>query len=343
MKNRDGAAQHKNAVLTWVAYIAGPRESRRLLGDVILTREDIVQKRMFPDGCVPSTWSIDLHYPNPKYAKKYPDNPFISYAKFDPCVDRRFGYPIPYRCFYSRNVPNLFMAGRCISVTHEALGTVRVMKTCGMMGEVVGKAASLCVLHDCTPRDVYQKYLDELFALLKLPGKARRATVHSPIIIPDDVPPEHSPYGTLTGIDPKKLKGFVVDDLNAQKTGSWIETDHLKGYIGYGYVYASPKSDAAVRFDWQVPAEGKYEIRLAYRSHPNRGTKVPVLVFSGSKELTALQLNMRQKPNLPNGFVSLGTFTFKKGERVAVEVRTKGAGGFVCADAVQFIPLNSEQ
>ena len=61
MKNRGGADKHKNAILTWVAYIGGPRESRRLLGDVQLTQEDIVSKKQFPDGCVPSTWSIDLH------------------------------------------------------------------------------------------------------------------------------------------------------------------------------------------------------------------------------------------------------------------------------------------
>ena len=63
MKNRDGAADHETAFLTWVAYIGGPRESRRLMGDVVLTEEDVVSKRDFPDGCVPSTWSIDLHYP----------------------------------------------------------------------------------------------------------------------------------------------------------------------------------------------------------------------------------------------------------------------------------------
>ena len=95
----------------------------------MLTGEDVSSKREFLDGCVPSTWSIDLHYPKKQYAKKFPANPFISIAKFDRSVDRQFGYPVPYRCFYSRNISNLFMAGRCISVTHEALGTVRVKKT----------------------------------------------------------------------------------------------------------------------------------------------------------------------------------------------------------------------
>jgi len=90
---------------------------------------------------------------------------------------------------YSRNVSNLFMAGRCISVTHEALGTVRVMKTGGMMGEVVGKAASLCVLHDCLPRAIYASYWKDLEDLLQLPGAARRKTVRSPIQLPTQASP----------------------------------------------------------------------------------------------------------------------------------------------------------
>ena len=80
-------------MLTWVAFIGGPRESRRLLGDVVLTQEDIVTKRDFPDGCVPSTWSIDLHYPKKQYAEKFPDNPFISIAEHDRRVDRTYRLP----------------------------------------------------------------------------------------------------------------------------------------------------------------------------------------------------------------------------------------------------------
>lgn len=57
---------------------------------------------------------------------------------------------------YSRNIPNLFMAGRDISVTHDGLGPVRVMRTCGMMGEIVGKAAAICIDEHTTPRGVYE-------------------------------------------------------------------------------------------------------------------------------------------------------------------------------------------
>jgi hypothetical protein len=74
---------------------------------------------------------------------------------------------IPYRCLYSRNVANLFMAGRDISVTHEALGAVRVMRTGGCMGEVVGMAASLCRKHRTEPRAIYERHLLELQELMR--------------------------------------------------------------------------------------------------------------------------------------------------------------------------------
>jgi hypothetical protein len=189
LKNRGGRDQHRQAQLTWVAYIGGPRESRRLMGDVILSQDDVVTGVAYPDGIVPSTWSIDLHFAAEPYAQQHPDNPFISRAQFDHRVDQTNGYPIPYRCFYSRNIDNLFMAGRCISVTHEALGTVRVMKTCGMMGEIVGKAASICARSDCTPRAVYADHLDELLELCRRPGAARRTSLTGPWVTPDGTPP----------------------------------------------------------------------------------------------------------------------------------------------------------
>ncbi|WP_197444405.1 FAD-dependent oxidoreductase [Maioricimonas rarisocia] len=338
MKNRDGAEDHRNAYLTWVAFIGGPRESRRLMGDVILTQEDIVAKRDFPDGCVPSTWSIDLHYPKKQYADKFPENPFISVAVHDRRVDRSYGYPVPYRCFYSRNIDNLFMAGRCISVTHEALGTVRVMKTCGMMGEVVGKAASICVSRDCEPRDVYERYWSELDELLKLPGKAYRASTSEQFTIPDDALESAGPYGPPSGVDPAKLAGIVVDDRQANKTGKWTEGQGLKGYIAYGYLYAGGNSNSTVTFELESPATGSYELRVAYQNHENRGSKVPVTVQVGSEKQTH-RINMQQEPPVENGWISLGTYDLRKSDRVSVTVSTEDAGGNAHADAVQLLPV----
>ncbi|NND95813.1 MAG: FAD-dependent oxidoreductase, partial [Pirellulaceae bacterium] len=266
MKNGDGADEHSTAYLTWIAYIGGPRESRRLMGDIVLTQDDIVSKREFKDGCVPSTWSIDLHYPKEEYADKFPDNPFISIAVHDRRIDRSYGYPVPYRCFYSRNIDNLFMTGRNISVTHEALGTTRVMKTCGMMGEVVGRATSLCILHNCTPRDVYAHYWDEMDKLLKLPGKAYRDSVHDEITIPEDALTIATGQGLSMGIDPAKLPGIVIDDSEAKKSAKWRPSISLEGFVGTNYLYARHYDNADIRFETKAPKTARFDIRIAYQS-----------------------------------------------------------------------------
>jgi hypothetical protein len=166
LKNVKGL--YPNHRLAWAAYISGRRESRRLLGDVVLSKKDVLERKVFPDGCVATTWPIDLHLPDQKYRKAAPENPFIARAEF---IHLKEPFLVPYRCLYSRNVSNLFMVGRCISVTHEALGTVRVMATGGLMGEVVGRAAWLCHRHDCNPRAVQENYLDEFLELLRKPTR----------------------------------------------------------------------------------------------------------------------------------------------------------------------------
>jgi len=163
---------YPNHKLAWAAYIAGKRESRRLLGDIILQKQDLLTNKKYPDGLVPATWTIDLHLPDKRYEKGFEGDGFISKAHY---TRYQKPYWIPYRCLYSRNVPNLFMAGRDISVTHEALGAVRVMRTCGMMGEVVGMAASLCKKHNTDPRGVYQYHLAELKELAERGAGKRSA------------------------------------------------------------------------------------------------------------------------------------------------------------------------
>jgi len=164
IKNVDG--RYPSHRLNWVAYIAGKRESRRLLGDVILTAENLRDGTVFPDGCVPCTWGIDTHFPDARYVKGFEDEPFIADFTHGKGYVYDGPYWIPYRCLYSRSIDNLFMAGRNISVTHEALGAVRVMKTTGCMGEIVGMAAAICTEQHCLPRDVYREHLPALNVLM---------------------------------------------------------------------------------------------------------------------------------------------------------------------------------
>ncbi len=179
MKNVDKVLP--NYRLNWAAHIMGKRESRRLLGDVVLRFEDLEKDVQFPDGCAPTGWSNDLHEPDPRYLKGFEGDAFIAKANFGefPAHKERRPFWIPYRCLYSRNIANLFMAGRNISTKHEALGAVRVMRTGGCMGEVVGMAAAVCKRRKTTPRGVYERHLSELQELM------RRGVSKSPEAVPD--------------------------------------------------------------------------------------------------------------------------------------------------------------
>jgi hypothetical protein len=212
------------------------------------------------------------------------------------------------------------------------------MKTCGMMGEVVGKAASICAKYDCLPRDVYESHLGELTELLKLPGKAHRKTVRGEIVIPKDIPPLAGPYGPPTGLDPAKLEGLVIDDKDAVKVGKWSEGQGLKGYVGWNYLYAGNNSKASVRFEFKAPQTGKYDLRIAYLSHENRGDRVPVTVRSAAGTKTT-KIDMRKPAPLKNDFYSLGEFSLKAREPVSVTISTENAGGNAHADALQVLPV----
>lgn len=164
-------SRFRNRKLEWMAYVAGKRESRRLLGDYILKQDDIDKNVDHEDASFTTSWSIDLHFPDSINSSRFPGR------EFKAATNHRAVHPyaVPYRCLYSRNVDNLFMAGRNISCTHVALGTVRVMRTTGMMGEVVGMAAALCRKYKVGPRDIYRCHLPELKTMMKV-GAGREAS-----------------------------------------------------------------------------------------------------------------------------------------------------------------------
>ncbi len=157
LKNVDNAYQKYK--LNWSAYISGKRESRRLMGDLVLTEQHLLNSTLFDDGLIATGWDMDVHIPHEKYENYYTEDPFISY---DLHTKYPMPYLLPYRILYSRNITNLFMAGRDVSITHQALGSARVMRTGGLMGEVVSIAAYLCKKHNASPRDIYNHYISEL-------------------------------------------------------------------------------------------------------------------------------------------------------------------------------------
>ncbi len=351
LKHGEKAADNANASLKWISHVGGPRESRLLEGDLVLTQEDIVERRDFSDGFIPTTWDIDLHYPREQYAKKFPENPFISRAEFGKHVDRKNGYPVPYRCLYSKNVPNLFMAGRNISVTHQALGTVRVMRTGGMMGEMVGKAAYLAVLHDTSPRGVYEKHLPELITLAEQPGATRRDSLKGETRMDPNIRdpktlevasanrdlPIFANHLNAENGDVESLPGLVVNDTAAQFTGNWTSTS-LRPNIGGGSRVSNRQPGAEARFEFKVPTTGKYEVRLYWAGHENRASNTLCKLEFPGQSPVSMRLNQKETPS-PKGAKTLGVYELKAGDSNVLILAAEDADGNVVADAVQVVPV----
>ena len=146
--------------LQWVSYLVGKRESRRLIGDHIYTFNDVRNNVKFPDSVVVEIREVDVHYQQNLLNPDKPD--FLSTALFYN-VDR---YYVPYRSLYSKNINNLFMAGRCFSCSHIGLGGPRVIMTTGQMGAAVGYSSAICKQYNVNPREVYQKHLEEYMDLI---------------------------------------------------------------------------------------------------------------------------------------------------------------------------------
>lgn len=143
IKNR-GDHGAENWELEWVGFLPGKRESRRMMGDHILTQNDVRAGGKFEDVIAYGGWPMDDHHPD---GFNHPGEPTIFHPAPSP-----FG--IPYRCVYSRNVENLFFAGRNISATHAAMSSTRVMATCATLGQAVGTAAAIARSHSLSPRGI---------------------------------------------------------------------------------------------------------------------------------------------------------------------------------------------
>ena len=141
-----------NWILDWVGFLPGKRESRRYLGDHILTQQEIKAEGRFDDMVAYGGWPLDDHDPAGMNGTGRPNT---NYPAPSP-------YGIPYRSLYSRNIENLFFAGRNISVTHAALSSTRVRATCATVGQAVGIAAAIAAANGLMPRGVYESHIQEL-------------------------------------------------------------------------------------------------------------------------------------------------------------------------------------
>lgn len=142
----------ENFDLEFLGFLPGKRESRRMEGEYIVTQKDISGEKIFEDTVAYGGWSLDDHFPGGFYHKGVANTNFSTPSP----------YCLPYRALYSKNVDNLFFAGRNISMTHTAMSSIRVMATCGLLGQAVGTAAALAVKYATTPHGIYLDHIKEL-------------------------------------------------------------------------------------------------------------------------------------------------------------------------------------
>nr|MBQ4319454.1 FAD-dependent oxidoreductase [Clostridia bacterium] len=138
--------------IDFLGFLPGKRESRRMMGPYIMTSVDIMEGGKFEDTIAFGGWPLDDHEPRGFW---FPGHPNTNGRTPSP-------YGIPYRVLYSRNIENLFFAGRNVSLTHMAMSSTRVMATCGLLGQAVGTASAIAGKYNTTPNGVYTDHLEEL-------------------------------------------------------------------------------------------------------------------------------------------------------------------------------------
>lgn len=147
----------ENWALDWVQFLPGKRESVRYIGDHVLTQNDVTAEGKFADTVAYGGWTMDDHNPG---GFKWEGKPTIFHPAPSP-------YGIPYRCLYSKNIANLMFAGRCVSASHAAMSSSRVMGTASVMGQAVGTAAAIAVKHHLEPRGIGELVPELQQALLR--------------------------------------------------------------------------------------------------------------------------------------------------------------------------------
>lgn len=236
IKNSGEFPESENYALDWVGSLPGRRESRRFIGDYILSERDLVDHKHFEDAIGFGGWSLDEH--NPGGIENLSDRPSFFHHKFKKI------YQVPFRSLYSVNIKNLMFAGRNASLTHIALSSTRIQGTCALMGQAVGTAATMCLEKDILPRDVAQKHI------LELQEKLMRDDVYIPKRAAKD-PKDLAKKANL--IFASSTKSGDVKNLT-----NGISRD-IDGQINH---WCSDGLSANVQFEWETPIQlSKVEVK----------------------------------------------------------------------------------
>jgi hypothetical protein len=292
------------------------REARRMVSDYVMTEHDCRRTKITPEPIGMGSYNMDSH----NCARYVTSDGFVQ-NEGDIQVSPGGPYQISYKSIVPKagECPNLLVPV-CLSCSHIAYGSIRMEPVFMVLGQSAATAACLAIDNKVDVQKVeYSKLKERLLKdkqVLDLPrGKAAR------------------------GIDPKTLRGIVVDDEQAERKGFEAKSSAVGPFVGEGYRHDGGTKDGkqSAKYTPDLPKAGKYEVRLSYSPNANRATNVPVTITHAGGSAT-VTVNQRKAPPVSEMFVSLGTFMFEKGTAGNVVVTNASADGYVVVDAVVFLP-----
>jgi hypothetical protein len=303
------------------------REGRRMKGGYVVSQKDIMDQPEKPDAIVVSSFPIDSHDCQRVVTKDGVINEGTIIPVRVPGRRHGYAYHVPYRAItpVDSECSNLLVPV-ALSCTHVAYSSIRVEPTWMILGQSAGIAAALSARQNLAVQRLPYPALRERLL-------AQKQVLDLPVLA--DLPPE--PKGAMS-IDPKSLPGIVLDDTQAELTGTWSHSSNFKPHIGTGYVHDDQRSDgqSTATFRFKSTKSGRHELRMAYSAHETRTKKLPITVRSGKHET---QILVDQTVPLPPGeaFRSIGSIELEAGSDTIITLSNRETEGFVILDALQVI------
>jgi hypothetical protein len=307
------------------------REGRRMDGRYTLTQKDIIDDPKKDDAIAVSSFPIDSHDCR---RIALPDGVINEGTIFPVRMPGRrhgYAYHVPYRAITpSASECTNLLVPVALSATHVAYSSVRVEPTWMAIGQSAGVAAALAAKAGVTVQ------------ALDYPTLRKRLLTQNVVLDLPVLPPvgKVARSSGPVSINSKSLLGLILDDAQAELSGDWERSTNFKPHIGTGYLHDEQRSDGKSRavFRFKAPADGDFELRMAYSAHPTRTTRLPVTLTNGPQVQT---FTVDQTIALPSGdaFRTIGTVRLRRDGDYVLEVTNKDTGGFAIVDAFQLLPV----
>jgi hypothetical protein len=307
------------------------REGRRMDGRFTLTQKDVLKDPKKDDAIAISSFPIDSHDCR---RIALPDGVINEGTIFPVSMPGRrhgYAYQIPYRAITpSASECSNLLVPVALSATHVAYSSVRVEPTWMAIGQSAGVAAALAAKEGVTVQA-----LD--YGRLRARLLAQNQVLDLPVLPPVGKVARSS--GPIS-IDLKSLPGLILDDSQAELSGDWERSTNFKPHVGTGYLHDEQRSDGKSRavFRFKAPADGEFELRMAYSAHETRTTRLPVTIVGGGSEH---RFTVDQTQPMPAGqvFRPIGSLRLRQGLEYTLTVTNQDTKGFVIVDAFQLLPV----